>query len=312
MAAVYLELSGANSLLGDHLAARNAAQKDLEIAQKMADGDPDNAAVQLDLAQAYEACASCGLNANDFSAARDEYEKALKIRLAHRDPHHALAEQHLCLLLHSLSLVYRVLCDHSAEVDACQKTLKISLEAALNHPQRALFKAYIAVSYWELGHTELTDRAVQRDLYQKSLEILRKLLPEDLPNFETKLTLAAVYGDLGQNLLDSGSQDAACNLFREYCREMPDDYRAHESLGAALATLAKKTGEDRQWDDAAAEFLRAFDLAEDNPKFDSPRKDACVKLATWSAVFDRAAKLRPNEGLVDRPSSTSSALRAMA
>ena len=110
------------------------------------------------------------------------------------------------------------------------------------------------------------------------------------------MTLAAVYGDLGQNLLDSGGLDAACNLFREYCSQMPDDYRAHESLGTALATLAKKTGEDRQWDDAAAEFLRAFDLAEDNPKFDSPRKDACVKLATWSAVFDRAAKLRPNEG----------------
>ena len=296
LAAVYQQLSIVNSALGDHSAARSAAKNDLEIAQKLADTDPHNAAVQLDLAQAYEACASCDLNANDFPSARDAYEKALKIRLAHRDPHHALAERDLCLLLHSLSLAYRILGNHSADADACQKALKISLEAAQNYPQIDLFKVYVAVSYWELGKTESADRAAQRNVYQKSLDILRKLLQDNPENIGTKETLAAVYGDLGQNLLDSGSTGAACDLFREFCRLKPEDYRAHESLGAALATLATKTGDERTWDETAAEFLHAIDLAEDNSNFSSPRKDACFKLATWAEAFNRAVRLRPNEG----------------
>jgi tetratricopeptide (TPR) repeat protein len=215
--------------------------------------------------------------------------------LAFRDPHHALAEKDLSLLLYRLKLVDQILCDGSAEAEVGQKMLKIAREAAENHPQIALFKAYVAVSYWELGKTESADRAAQRELYQKSIEIFKGLLDKDVPNFETKVTLAAVYGDLGQNLLDSGDTAAACDLFREFCRVMPEDHRAHQSLGVALSTLATKTGDDHHWDEATAQFLRAFDLAEDNPRFDSPRKDASFKLATWEEAFDRAVKLRPNE-----------------
>jgi tetratricopeptide (TPR) repeat protein len=296
LASVYQGLSGVNSFLGDHAAALDEAKRNLEITKKLAEQDPSNAAVQLDLAQAYETLGDCDNNTVDFASARDPYEKALRIRLAHRDRYHALAENHLCLLLYRLKLVVHNLGDHSADVDIGQKMLKITREAAENHPQIPLFRAYVGVSYWELGRTELTDRAAQRDDYQKSVEILRKLVPENLPNFQTKEVLATVYGDLGKNLLDSGSTAAAYDLFREFCRVMPDDYRAHQSLGAALAALAKKTGEDGQWDEATAEFLQAVDIAADDPNFGSPRKEACFKLAAWPEAFDRAVKLRPNEG----------------
>jgi serine/threonine protein kinase len=295
-ASVYHALASVNSLLADHAAARDAAKKDLEITKKLADRDPSNAAVQLDLAQAYETLGDCDNNAFDFASARDPYDKALKIRLAHRDRYHALAENHLCLLLYRLKLVVHNLGDHSADVDIGQKMLKITREAAENHPQIPVFQAYVGMSYWELGKTELTDRSAQRDDYQRSIEIFRKLLPENLQSFQTKEMLALVYGDLGQNLLDSGSTAAACDLFREFCRVIPDDYRGHQSLGAALATSAKKTGEDGHWDEAAAEFLQAIDMAADDPNFASPRKEACFKLAAWNEAFDRAVKLRPNEG----------------
>ncbi len=296
LASVYQGLANVNSVLGDRAVARDEAKKNLEITKKLADQDPSNAAVQLDLAQAYETLGDCDNDAFDFASARDPYEKALKIRLDRRDPYHALAEQHLCLLLYRLKLLVHALGDHSADVDIGQKMLKITREAAENHPQIPVFQAYVGVSYLELGRTELTNRSAQRDDYQKSVEILRKLVPENLPNFETKGVLAAVYGDLGQNLLDSGSTAAACDLFREFCRVIPGDYRAHQSLGAALATLAKKTGDDGHWDEAVAEFLQAIDLAKDDPNFNSPRKDACFKLAAWAEAFDRAVKLRPNEG----------------
>ena len=313
LAVVYRELSRVKSSLGDRSAAREDSKKDLQITQKLADDDPHNAAVQLDLAQALGVAGDCYKDSNDFSSAKRVYEKALKIRLAHRDRRHAMAEWDLWTLMRSLAWDYVFSGDHSAAAQTCQKYLGLALELAQNNPLNTSFQLNVAISYWDLGMAKWPDLAAQRDPYQKSLEIFRKLLNDDPQNAEIKANIASVYTLLGQNLLNSGDLAAVRDLFREFSSMMPQSDEAHRGLGMALAKLAEKTGDNRQWDEAAAEILRAIELANDDPDGASRRKSAFFQLASWKEVFDRAVKLRPNEAsLWIGRAEHFSALRAMA
>jgi serine/threonine protein kinase/tetratricopeptide (TPR) repeat protein len=295
LAVIYRELSSVKSKLGDFTAARDASKKDLEITPKLADNDPHNAALQLDLAQAYEVAGKCYYDSHDLSSAKGVYEKALKIRLAHRDQRHAMAERDLWMVMRSLAIVDVVSGNCSGAADLCQKNLKIASELVRNNPKNTGFELSLAISYWDLGMVTWPDLAAQRNPYQKSLDIFRKLLRDDPQNAEVKSNMAAVFNLLGQNLLSSGRTAAACDLFREFCRLIPEDDAAHQGLGAALAKSAETTGDNHTWDEATAELLQAIDMTKDNPDSASRRQDAFFKLAAWNQVFERSVKLRPDE-----------------
>jgi tetratricopeptide (TPR) repeat protein len=73
---------------------------------------------------------------------------------------------------------------------------------------------------------------------------------------------------------------------------------AHKNLAIALVKRAEAAGEVPPWDEAAGEFAQALDLLEDNPSTISLRKTACRELAPWQELFERVAKLRPDEASI--------------
>ena len=61
-----------------------------------------------------------------------------------------------------------------------------------------------------------------------------------IPRIRNQRTLAAVYGDLGQNLLDSGEFGRCVLISSANSPLMPEDYQAHQSLGDSISDIGKE------------------------------------------------------------------------
>ncbi|MFN6106490.1 MAG: hypothetical protein ACK5EA_18815, partial [Planctomycetaceae bacterium] len=77
--------------LGDGPAARDAFQKSLDIAQKLASAEPDRADYQRDLSVSFNKMGDLELSQGNVAAARDAFQKDLEIAitLANREPDRA-------------------------------------------------------------------------------------------------------------------------------------------------------------------------------------------------------------------------------
>ena len=82
---------------------------------------------------------------------------------------------------------------------------------------------------------------------------------------------------------------------RKVVRLEPSNPSTHALLGSAIAEQAKSDEGSARWDEAAAEFVQAIDLSNNGPSWGAPRKNVCRELAKWDEVFERVAKLRPDE-----------------
>ena len=102
------------------------------------------------------------------------------------------------------------------------------------------------------------------------------------------------YKFLGYVLSAQGKSAEAETAYRESVQLNTEDPEGHSGLGQSLVKKAEVAGEIPPWDDAFAEFVKAIDLSKDT-QYQSARVGVWRLLAQWPELFDRVAKIRPDE-----------------
>jgi serine/threonine protein kinase/tetratricopeptide (TPR) repeat protein len=120
-------------------------------------------------------------------------------------------------------------------------------------------------------------------------------LPEALAAAESAVRLAPNNTDCHVRLLGvlnridiSERRQETLSLLKPLLDIKPNDAKAWQMRGQVHAALG-------QTDEAAADFIQAINLSEDQHWWFSPRKNVCRELAAWSEVFEKVAERRPEE-----------------
>ncbi len=137
-----------------------------------------------------------------------------------------------------------------------------------------------------LTGTQLDQQEVVNVLdFDNWLALERKLLRNDHPTVASALH--------NQDLLrhDQGQPAGVANVDSQNTQSS----RQVKIPSSRFAARARAFAANQQWDEAAANYVQAIDVLNDDGGWGASRRVVCRELSQWNEVFDRVVQLRPQE-----------------
>ncbi len=139
--------------LGDTQSALEFYQQGLEIDERLATADPNNAQMQRDLSISYYNLGVVQMQLGELQSALELHEQGLGIRerLAVADPTNALAQRDLSISYNQLGDVHLRLGNAQSALEFFQRNLEIASRLAAADPTNAETQRDLAVASYKLG-----------------------------------------------------------------------------------------------------------------------------------------------------------------
>ena len=265
---------------GKREAAREAYEKALAIAERLAAKDPGNARWQRDVSVSYIRIGDVRRDEGDRKGALAAYEKALAIakRLAAQDPGNTEWQRDVSVSYIKIGDVRRDEGDRKGALAAYEKALAIAERLAAQNPGNTEWQRDVSVSY-------LRDRrcspgrgrpAGALAAYEKALAIAERLAAQDRGNTEWQRDVSVSYLRIGAVRRDEGDRKGALAVYEK-------------ALAIAERLAAQDPGNAEWQRDVSVSYIKIGDVRRD----EGDRKGALAVYEKALAIAKRLAAQDP-------------------
>ncbi|MDQ4120823.1 MAG: serine/threonine-protein kinase [Acidobacteriota bacterium] len=276
---IYRSLGDIAEVKGNIPECINHYRRSLDIFVKLADENPQNAAVQDEFARAYDTLGDGLSRTPEGKAERlESYRKALAIRqnMAAQNPADRKQRR-------GVAVGFMKIADASgenyAEAESNQrKAIEIFEDLSRTAPNDAKARREVGFAYFQLGAvlTNAKNFPAALEARQKAFEIRREIAAGDGQNKQAQFDLATAYGELSEAFTNAGDTDRALENARESLKILsalmesdPENNIYRRNVGLcyekfALAFARKAADEklsaaerNRNWKEAALWYQKA-------------------------------------------------------
>jgi len=265
---LYHELALVSKRVGAQLGVRGSYDeafrrylRALEIEEQYLSYDPLNVTAQRSLSVTYSDLGWLSRRSGDSKRAIEYNLKALAIRqsIADADPANVDIKSLLARTLGTLASLMQTQKDWSQAENFLRKALALRKQAAEHNPSDTVAALDLASTYADLGGLALSAKNFDQVLEQnaRALAIAKNASTKDLPR-DTRIQLAAVYGDVGDTYFQLASTHPSDS---DRCRALQF---AFDSLTQAASRLTFKEGGEATnvEKEAMAEYSRTLQQTE--------------------------------------------------
>jgi tetratricopeptide (TPR) repeat protein len=204
---------------GDTAMASEAAQKEMAIAKRLAEAEPDRAERQRDLTVAYLRVGSLRDAQGDLTGALEAYRAGLAIvgDLANANPGNADWETDLLVIHNKIAGVLAQQSDLAAALKSYQAGLAIAERLAEANPDNPSRQSDLAISRERIGDLLMRQRRLAEALqsYRDSLAVRDRLAEADPSDAMQQLSLSVCHDRIGDVLAAQGASAQALQSYRE-------------------------------------------------------------------------------------------------
>ena len=257
-------------------------RRSLDIFERLAAQNPNDAAISDELARAYETLGD-GLNKTENAGASEileSYQKTLSIRqnLIAQNPSDNKMRRSLAVIFTKVGGAYGAK-NKTQAVENINRGAEIFQELSAQDPNNARARREIGFAYFLSGNvlTEAGDYAAALDVRRKAFAVRQEIAAQDPQNKQARFDLAAAHADLSESLNGTGETAQALSEARralDIMEELSANDAAnavyqrnvalcYEKFGDALSRSADigKTPAARkikEWNEAGEWYQKAF------------------------------------------------------
>lgn len=246
-------------------------QSSLEVLERIAGEDPNNASAQRDLSVPYEKIGNVYLQTGRPKESLKQFQTCLSIRkkLAQSDPHDPRAQSDLSYAHNKIGDVYFQEGELDKALAEFQTRLSISQKLVESNPDYSRGYLNLSVAYDEVGTILLRQKKVNGAVenYRASLQVREKIVESDPESIQAKRNLSTAYNKIGEVLLVSGKPDdglAEFNRSLEIRKRLaeadPNDLELQQSIAASQQYLGDVLLKLGAVDEAVQSYQQSFDV----------------------------------------------------
>ncbi len=294
-------------LRGSLKQARNIFEQGLEIAQRLAERESENAGWQRDVSVSLNNLGNVLRAEGNLEGARQAYEQALEIRqrLAKLEPQNLGLQRDVAVSLEGVGDVLRAQGNLEGARRVYKQDLKIARRLAKREPENAGLQRDVSVSLERLGDVLRVQGNLQGAhlAYTESLRIAKRLAEQEPENAGRQRDVSVSFSKLGDVLIEQGepvlahwAYERSLKIAKELAEREPENAGWQRDVSVSLDRLGEVLIEQGNLGRAHQSYEQSLEirerLAAREPENAGWQRDVSVSLERLGEVLSERGNLQ--------------------